>query len=375
MALLGFTVNMLTLFGLVLAIGIVVDDAIVIVENAAHHIEQGMAPQAGDDQGDERSARADHRHHAGADGVFLPSAFLGGITGQLYRQFALTIAATALISAINAVTLKPAQCALWLRPPKEQKNLFYRGFNRVYGWFEQRLHRRSCACCVRHVALMMLVFVGADRRSPAGGTSGVPTGFLPTEDQGYILVSVQLPDAASQPRTREVMEQDRRDPAKTRRASTTGSRSAACRCSTTAARRTPARCSSRSTPGTTGSTRARRSTRCWRQLCGEVRRRSRRRSSSRSRRRRFAASASAAASRCRSQDRGDVGRDDAAAGRAARSSTPPAASRSLAALNTTFRPGVPQLYVDIDREKVKLLDVPLSDVFATLQASTSARPT
>ncbi len=123
MAALGFTVNMLTLFGLVLAIGIVVDDAIVIVENAAHHIEQGMAPQAGHDPGDVRSARTDHRHHAGADGGVSAERFPGRHHRQLYRQFALTIAATALISAINAVTLKPAQCALWLRPPQGTQEL------------------------------------------------------------------------------------------------------------------------------------------------------------------------------------------------------------------------------------------------------------
>src|SRR5690606_32361326 len=127
---------MLMLFGLVLAIGIVVDDAIVIVENAAHHIERGLKPKAATIKAMDEVLGPIIGITLVLMAVFLPSAFLGGITGQLYRQFALTIAATAFISAINAVTLKPAQCALWLRPPKEKKNWFFRAFNRVYGWFE-----------------------------------------------------------------------------------------------------------------------------------------------------------------------------------------------------------------------------------------------
>src|SRR5690606_33922581 len=109
------------------------DDAIVIVENAAHHIERGLPPR-------EATINAMSEVTGPVIGitlvllaVFLPAAFMGGITGQLYRQFALTIAATALISAINALTLKPAQCASYLRPPKEKKNVFARGFNSVYG--------------------------------------------------------------------------------------------------------------------------------------------------------------------------------------------------------------------------------------------------
>ncbi len=141
MALLGFSINLLTLFGLVLAIGIVVDDAIVIVENAAHHIDHdGLPPK-------EATIKAMSEVIGPVMGitlvlmaVFLPTAFLGGITGQLYRQFALTIAATAVISAINAVTLKPAQCATYLRPSPERRNAFFRGFNAVYDRIESSLH-------------------------------------------------------------------------------------------------------------------------------------------------------------------------------------------------------------------------------------------
>ncbi len=117
---------MLTLFGLVLAIGIVVDDAIVVVENAAHHIERGLEPKPATIKAMSEVLGPIIGITLVLMSVFLPSAFLGGITGQLYQQFALTIAATAVISAINAVTLKPAQCAMWLRTPKERKNMFSR---------------------------------------------------------------------------------------------------------------------------------------------------------------------------------------------------------------------------------------------------------
>jgi hydrophobe/amphiphile efflux-1 (HAE1) family protein len=207
MPLLGFSVNLLTLFGLVLAIGIVVDDAIVIVENASHHIERGEAPK-------EATIRAMSEVTGPVVGitvvlmaVFIPTTFLGGITGQLYRQFALTIAATSLLSAINALTLKPAQCALWLRPIKKGKKKFFlsRWFNTAFGWIES-----AYVICVggliRAWPIVLIVFA-----LTVGGTvwwyRQIPTGFLPTEDQGYLITAIQLPDAASQDRTRDVIEQ------------------------------------------------------------------------------------------------------------------------------------------------------------------------
>src|SRR5204862_3478053 len=136
----GFSVNLSTLFALVLAIGIVVDDAIVVVEGASHNIEQGMS-------GHDAAIRAMDQLFGPIIGitlvlmsVFLPAAFLPGLTGRMYAQFALVIAATALLSAINAATLKPTQSAMWLRRPgpPEQRNAFYRGFNAVYGRIEHR---------------------------------------------------------------------------------------------------------------------------------------------------------------------------------------------------------------------------------------------
>ncbi|MCE5335363.1 MAG: multidrug efflux RND transporter permease subunit [Desulfobacteraceae bacterium] len=204
MAGLGFTVNMLTLFGLVLAIGIVVDDAIVIVENAAHHIETGMAPKPATIKAMDEILGPVIGITMVLMAVFLPTAFLGGITGQLYRQFALTIAATAVISALNAVTLKPAQCAVYLRPSDPAKrNFFFRGFNAVYARCED-LYASIVRGMVRFSGISMLVFVGLLAVTLWGFLS-LPTGFLPTEDQGYVVASVQLPDSASQERTRETI--------------------------------------------------------------------------------------------------------------------------------------------------------------------------
>jgi HAE1 family hydrophobic/amphiphilic exporter-1 len=206
MAALGFTVNLSTLFAIVLAIGIVVDDAIVVVEGAAHNIEQGMS-------GHDAAIKAMDVLFAPIVGitlvlisVFLPAAFLPGLTGRMYAQFALVIAATALLSAVNAATLKPTQCALWLRRPvpPEQRNWFYRGFNAVY----DRLERGYAGLIGRMVAhsglsvMSALIVIGI-----AGyGLSRVPTGFIPIEDQGYLLAAVQLPDGAALDRTQRVLD-------------------------------------------------------------------------------------------------------------------------------------------------------------------------
>ncbi|MGY3235360.1 HAE1 family hydrophobic/amphiphilic exporter-1 [Bradyrhizobium sp. USDA 4448] len=206
MAALGFTINMSTLFAIVLAIGIVVDDAIVVVEGAAHNIEQGM-------NGHDAAIKAMDQLFAPIVGitlvlisVFLPASFLAGLTGRIYSQFALVIAATALLSAINAATLKPTQCALWLRPavPPERRNFFYRGFNAVYDRVE-RGYARLITFLVKHATVSVvfaLILIGIG----GYGLSRVPTGFLPIEDQGYLIAAVQLPDGASLERTQKVLD-------------------------------------------------------------------------------------------------------------------------------------------------------------------------
>src|SRR5262249_34870068 len=139
--------------------------------------------------------------------VFLPSAFLPGLTGRMYAQFALVIAATALLSAINAATLKPTQCAVWLRPPVplEQRNWFYRGFNAVYDRVARGYARLigSLVAYANISVIIALILIGIG----GYGLSRVPTGFIPIEDQGYMLAAVQLPDGASLERTQKVLDQ------------------------------------------------------------------------------------------------------------------------------------------------------------------------
>src|SRR5258708_15363716 len=139
--------------------------------------------------------------------VFLPAAFVPGLTGQMFAQFALVIAATALISAINAATLKPTQCALWLRPtvPPEKRNAFFRGFNKVYGKLEDGYAWLIGAMAHRGVLMMIIAFVVAGLGG--WGVARLPTAFIPNEDQGYMLVGLQLPDGASLERTNAAMEQ------------------------------------------------------------------------------------------------------------------------------------------------------------------------
>ena len=203
MYLFGFSINLLTLFGLILAIGIVVDDAIVIVENASHHIEKGMTPRDATIQAMSEVTGPVIAITFVLMAVFIPTAFLGGITGQMYRQFALTIAATAVISAINALTLKPAQCATYLRASRG-KSVFTKAFDFIYKPIEN-----VYTWCVRQLVrlwwLVIIAFVAVSLGT-AWWYQRIPTGFLPTEDEGYAIIAVQLPDSASLDRTREVAE-------------------------------------------------------------------------------------------------------------------------------------------------------------------------
>ncbi|HVT26675.1 MAG TPA: efflux RND transporter permease subunit, partial [Lacipirellulaceae bacterium] len=365
MWLLGFSINILTLFGLVLAIGIVVDDAIVVVENATHHIEEGMAPKQATIQAMSEVLGPIIGITLVLMSVFLPSAFLAGITGQLYQQFALTIAATALISAINAVTLKPAQCALWLRPKQEEKNknFFTRGFDRLYGATES-LYSSCVRVVVRHAAIMMLLFVGLVVFA-GWWYQHVPTGFLPTEDQGYVFVGVQLPDAASQDRARAVMKKIDDILAKTDGVAnwiTIGGlsildRSSAPNMGTLFVTFTP--WSKRLPKGLTLDAMIKKLGAQFGKIQEAVV---------------FPfAPPSIRGLGVRGgfemevQDRGDVGRN--VLSQVVTSIVEDARSQSgLSGLNTTYRPGVPQIYVDIDRAKVKLLNMSLSDVFSTMQA-------
>ena len=200
--LLGFSINTLSLFGLVLAIGLVVDDAIVVVEAVERYIHEGLDPK-------EATLRAMKEITGPVIGValvlasvFVPTAFIPGITGRLYQQFAVTIAVSVMISAFNALTLSPALCALLLRRREENRGLagkFFAWFNHVFGRATDA-YVRLAALFIRRsrIALVLLVAFAAGAFLFA---KGIPTGFLPDEDQGFFYVNVQLPNAASLQRT------------------------------------------------------------------------------------------------------------------------------------------------------------------------------
>ena len=203
--LLGFSVNTLTLFGLVLAIGIVVDDAIVVVEAVMHHLEHGATPV--------EATRKAMKEVSGPVvaialilcAVFVPVAFMPGLTGTLYQQFAITIAASVIFSAINALTLSPALAALLLRPPKPQKGplgMLFRGFNKGFdaitsgytGVVGYLVRRSARTMLLLVVAVVGIVFLG----------KAVPGGFVPDEDKGYFFIAAELPNAASMQRSEAV---------------------------------------------------------------------------------------------------------------------------------------------------------------------------
>ena len=201
----GFSINTLSLFGLVLAVGLVVDDAIVVVEAVERHIEEGMTAR-------EATLQAMREVSAPVIGialvlsaVFIPTAFLPGITGRLYQQFALTIAISVIFSAFNALSLSPALSALLLRPRKKTRGplgWFYDRFNRVFGTATRgyvNWSRAAIRKAVLSFALLLVLAIGA-------GFFGkrLPSGFLPEEDQGYVFLALQLPDASSLERTDQV---------------------------------------------------------------------------------------------------------------------------------------------------------------------------
>ena len=202
--LLGFSINTLSLFGLVLAIGLVVDDAIVVVEAVEHHIEEGMTPLDAAYAAMEQVASPVIAIALILSAVFIPTAFIPGITGRLYQQFAITIAISVLFSAFNALTLSPALCALLLKPKSENKGLmagFFNWFNRVFGRTTDRYVSTS-GWLVRKSIVGVAVIVILSVFVILLGTK-LPGGFLPTEDQGYAFVALQLPQGASLQRTTE----------------------------------------------------------------------------------------------------------------------------------------------------------------------------
>src|SRR2546423_2081686 len=211
----GFSINNISLFGLVLAIGIVVDDAIVVVEAIEHHIEDGLSPRD--------AARKAMTEVGGAlvaialrvCSVFIPTAFISGITGQFFRQFALTIAVSTAISALNSLSLSPALASLLLQPRGAKKDSFqrmldgllgwlFRGFNRAFAW-GSNAYGNTVARLVRLAVVILFIYAGLLGLTGLG-FKVVPGGFLPTQDRGYAVVFAQLPDASSLDRTQAVVD-------------------------------------------------------------------------------------------------------------------------------------------------------------------------
>ncbi len=200
---LGFSINVITLFGLVLSIGIVVDDAIIVVENVQRKLTQGLSPRDAAVQAMREVTSPILATSLVLLAVFVPVGFIPGITGKLYQEFALTIAVAVLISTINALTLSPALCATVLRPHREARSWPFRAFNRAFGEVLAR-YTGLVRVLVRRVAVVLVLFlclVGAT----IFGFLRLPSAFLPEEDQGYFFVNVQLPPAAALTRTSDVM--------------------------------------------------------------------------------------------------------------------------------------------------------------------------
>ncbi|HJU61262.1 MAG TPA: efflux RND transporter permease subunit, partial [Candidatus Binatia bacterium] len=205
---LGFSVNTLSMFGIVLAIGIVVDDAIVVVEAVMHHLEHGMNPREATIQAMKEVSAPVIGIALILSAVFIPVAFLGGLTGRMYQQFALTIAISVLLSAFNALSLSPALCAMFLKPPKPARGplgKFFGGFN----WLFERSttgYVGVTRLLVRRAILTILIVAAVAVGAGLFG-SALPAGFIPEEDQGIFGVNVTLPPAASLERTGNVLSQ------------------------------------------------------------------------------------------------------------------------------------------------------------------------
>ena len=203
----GFSINTLSLFGMVLAIGLVVDDAIVVVEAVEHHIEHGLSPKDAAFKAMEEVSGPVIGIAIVLSAVFIPTAFIPGITGRLYQQFALTIALSVLISAFNALSLSPALAALLLRPKREARG----PLGRFFAWFNRWFNRgtdgyvKACGVLIHKFAFSLILLIGLGALAVWFGGK-LPGGFLPDEDQGYVFAALQLPDAASLQRTEAAAE-------------------------------------------------------------------------------------------------------------------------------------------------------------------------
>ena len=373
MAMLGFSLNNISLFGLVLAIGIVVDDAIVVVEAIEHHIANGMAPRDAARKAMDEVSGAVVAVALVLGAVFIPTAFMTGITGQFFRQFALTIAVSTAISALNSLTLSPALGAILLQPKGAKRDTvqrgidgllgwFFRGFNRVFGWAGDK-YGKTVGRLTRVAAVVLLFYVGLLALTGLG-FKAVPTGFIPTQDRGYAACFAQLPDGASLDRTQEVITKmakiAREIPGVLDTMEIAGMNLFGGNQSNTGAVFLPFKeFADRKAPGEQmsailGTLNARYRAEIPEAFTGA-----------------FppppvAGVGNAGGYRLYIQDRGAAGLEQLQAqafGLMMKANATP----SLAGNITTFRANVPQLWLDVDRVKAKTMNVPLSNIFGTLQ--------
>jgi multidrug efflux pump len=373
MAAMGFSLNNLSLFGLVLAIGVVVDDAIVVVENVERNIALGLEPHAATRKAMDEVSGAVIAVGLVLSAVFIPTAFISGITGQFYRQFALTIAVSTLISTFNSLTLSPALCAILLKPHQVKPDWFTRLLNSLFGWFFRgfnEIFRRSINAYGRMVgrlihlsALAVLVYLGLLGLTYFG-FQRVPTGFIPPQDKGYLVIIAQLPDAASLERTEAVVDRISEIARKVPGVRATIDLAGLSASSLTSAANAGTiflildPFDERRSPNRSGGA-----------IVAELQKR--------------LASVQEAyvgvfpppavqglgvvgGFKLQVEDRAGLGLG-ALQGAAMKLMMAAAKSPALRGTFTTFRAGVPQIYLDVDRIKAKSMGVPLSDVFDTLQ--------
>ena len=373
MAVFGFSLNNISLFGLVLAIGIVVDDAIVVVEAIEVHIAKGLSPRDAARKAMDEVSGAVVAVALVLGAVFVPTAFISGITGEFFRQFALTIAVSTAISALNSLTLSPALGAILLQPHGAKKDVvqrlidgtlgwFFRGFNRVFGWAGET-YGKTVERLIR-VATVVLLFYAGLLGLTALGFKAVPTGFIPTQDRGYAACFAQLPDGASLDRTQEVISKmakiARETPGILDTMEIAGMNLFGGNQSNTGAVFLPFKeFADRKGPGEEMPAILATLNNRFRAEIPEA----------------FSGAfppppvagvGNAGGYRLYIQDRGGAGLEELQAqafGMMMKANTDP----NLAGNITTFRADVPQLWLDVDRIKAKTMNVPLSNIFGTLQ--------
>ncbi|MFO1417988.1 MAG: multidrug efflux RND transporter permease subunit [Methylotetracoccus sp.] len=374
MAALGMSLNTLSLFGLVLAIGIVVDDAIVVVENVERHIALGEPIREATRRAMDEVIGPVIATTLVLVAVFVPTAFITGVSGAFYRQFALTIAVSTVISGFNSLTLSPALCALLLERAHHDPDWLTRALNRMFGWFFNGFNRvfnafgegyaRFVGRVTRMAALVLILYAGLNGLTVLAFQT-VPTGFIPQQDQGYLILFAQLPDAASLDRTDAVVTAATKiilDTPGVRHVNAYAGFSIL----TSTSQSNVATLFARLTPFEDRATQpelyADAIVANLQQRLGQV---------ADARIAVFApppvrGMSAVGGFKLQIQDRNNAGIEalqQAAADLIAKASQ----ANGLVGLFTTFRSGVPQLYLDVDRVRVKAMDLPLSDVFDTLQ--------